>query len=97
MENKIFVIGRNGDIRLDDESVSKRHVEIQLRGQEIYMRDLGSTNGTFLVKNGRPIRFYEGYVQFNQPVMLGKQQYLISALLEMVNQAPFTLDVRNCA
>ena len=97
MENKIFVIGRNGDIHLDDESVSKRHAEIQLLGQEIYMRDLGSTNGTFLIKNNRSIRFHEGYVQLNQRVMFGNKTYLINTLLEKVNQVPYSFDVSNCA
>lgn len=97
MVDKVFIIGRNGDIYIDDMSVSKRHAEIQLRGNEIYMRDLGSTNGTFLIKNNRLIRFYEGYVQFSQPVVLGKKKYLISTLLEQVDQIPFTFEGFNCA
>lgn len=97
MENKKFIVGRHGDIRIDDESVSKRHAEIQLRGHEIYMRDLDSSNGIFLVKNNRLIRFYEGYVQLNQPVLFGKKLYLISTLLEMADQVPFTFDTSNYA
>lgn len=97
MENKTLIVGRNGDIRIDDMSVSKRHAEIQLRGHEIYMRDLGSTNGTFLIKNNRLIRFYEGYVQFSQQVVLGKKVYLISTLLGQVDQVPFTFEGFNCA
>lgn len=97
MENKIFVIGRYGDIFINDKSVSKRHAEIQLRGRDIFLRDLGSTNGTFLIKNNRLIRFYEGYVQLNQPVVFGKKTYLVSTLLESVNQVPYTFDVPNCA
>ncbi len=88
MADKIFVIGRKGNICIDDDSVSKRHAELQLRGHEIYMRDLDSTNGTFLIKNNRPIRFYEGYIQLNQTVVFGKKEYLISALLEKVNLLP---------
>ncbi len=97
MINKTFVIGRIGDICIEDESISKRHAELQLRGNEIYLRDLGSTYGTYLVKNNRPIRFYEGYVQFNQAVVFGKKMHLISSLLEQVNQVPFTIDNSNCA
>ncbi len=97
MKNKTFIIGRNGDIRINDMSVSKRHAEIQLRGPDIYMRDLGSTNGTYLIKNSRLIRFYEGYVQFSQQVMFGKKIYLVSTLLEQVDQVPFTYESFNCA
>lgn len=97
MKNRVFVIGRRGDIRLDDESISKKHAEIQVRGNEIYLRDLGSTNGTYLVKNNRLIRFFEGYVQFGQQVVFGKKLYLISTLLEMVDLTPFKFDTDNCA
>ncbi len=97
MVDKRFIIGRDGDISIDDESVSMRHAELQLRGQEIYMRDLGSTNGTFLIKNNRLIRFYEGYVQFNQRVVFGEKKYLISTLLEMVNEVPTAFKEFNCA
>ncbi len=61
------------------------------------MRDLGSTNGTFLIKNNRLIRFYEGYVQFNQRVVFGEKKYLISTLLEMVNEVPTAFKEFNCA
>lgn len=84
METKTYSIGRNGDIRINDESVSRRHAEFQLRGNEIFLRDLGSTNGTFLVKNNRCIRFHQGYLQPNQPIMLGQHIYIVSELLKQV-------------
>lgn len=97
MDKKVFVIGRCGDIRLDDESVSKQHAEIQIRGNEIYLRDLNSTNGTYLLKNNRLIHFYEGYVQYNQQVVFGEKIYSICALLDMVDMTPFKIDLDNCA
>jgi pSer/pThr/pTyr-binding forkhead associated (FHA) protein len=44
------VIGRVGkvDLALDDADVSRRHVEITRRGGQLYVRDLGSKNGTRL-------------------------------------------------
>jgi len=36
------------DIELNDEVVSRRHVEILLKGDRYFVRDLGSTNGTML-------------------------------------------------
>lgn len=44
------VIGRGteADIRLDDEMISRRHCEISWDGEKVTVRDLGSTNGTFV-------------------------------------------------
>ncbi len=83
MESRTYIIGREGHIFLDDKTVSKRHAEIQIMNGEIYLRDLQSTNGTYLVKNNRLIAFAEGYVQLNQPVVIGNRQYTIRKLLEM--------------
>jgi len=43
-------VGRDGDnsIPLDLEGVSRRHAEIYLEGTNWYVKDLGSTNGTFV-------------------------------------------------
>lgn len=48
-------VGRveGNSLRLDDPSVSSHHAEILLVGDQMHVRDLGSTNGTFL--NGEPI------------------------------------------
>lgn len=45
-----IVVGADGacDIVLTDSTVSRRHAEIQATGEGILVRDLGSTNGTFL-------------------------------------------------
>ena len=52
----VFVLGREGaDIALSDSKVSRKHAEIALYGPERYfVRDLASTNGTFV--NGRRVR-----------------------------------------
>jgi hypothetical protein len=48
-------IGRSSscDLVLADDSVSRRHAEIALRGGVCVVRDLGSCNGTWV--NGRPV------------------------------------------
>jgi EAL domain-containing protein (putative c-di-GMP-specific phosphodiesterase class I) len=50
-----FVIGRNedSDLSIDSSQISRRHVEILCDEDGYRLRDLGSTNGTFL--NGRQI------------------------------------------
>ncbi len=53
---KINSIGRteDADIRLDSTTVSRRHAEIRLdRGDKILIKDLGSSNGTYV--NGKRI------------------------------------------
>jgi hypothetical protein len=45
-----ITVGRDtdADIRLKDTGVSKRHARIKFKGDKILLRDLGSTNGTFI-------------------------------------------------
>ena len=40
------VVGRQGDILIEDTRVSRRHAEVTLDGQSATVEDLGSTNGT---------------------------------------------------
>ncbi|MFT4186937.1 MAG: DUF3662 and FHA domain-containing protein [Micrococcaceae bacterium] len=51
-----IIIGRSttSDIMLDDPGVSRRHLEVQVKGNKAYAIDLGSTNGTFV--NGRKLQ-----------------------------------------
>ncbi|MBC8133247.1 MAG: GGDEF domain-containing protein [Deltaproteobacteria bacterium] len=43
------IIGRGGKatIRLIDDGISREHAEIVVQGNEVFLHDLGSTNGTF--------------------------------------------------
>jgi pSer/pThr/pTyr-binding forkhead associated (FHA) protein len=45
-----LLIGRGSDaaIRLDDDYVSTRHARIAASGDQWFVEDLGSTNGTYL-------------------------------------------------
>ena len=83
IESRTYVIGREGHIYINDPTVSKQHAEIQVVNGEIYLRDLESTNGTYLVKNQRLVPFKEGYVQVNQAIVLGNRHYTIQQLLEI--------------
>lgn len=49
-------LGRDGEcaIRLDAPSVSERHARIEVRGESLWLVDLGSTNGTTI--DGRAVR-----------------------------------------
>ena len=58
-----LTVGRlvDNDVTLDDGSVSGRHAEVDLGGDVAVLRDLGSTNGTFL--NGEQVT---GEVSLNE-------------------------------
>lgn len=83
MENCYFTIGRKGKVCIPDQTVSKQHAEVWIKNGEIYLRDLNSTNGTFLVKNFRQVQFREGYVQLNQVLAFGRIRCSVQKLLEL--------------
>ncbi len=83
MESRTYVIGREGHIYISDPTVSKHHAELQVLNGEIYLRDLNSTNGTYLVKNNRLVPFGEGYVRMQQAIVIGNHQYTIEQLLKI--------------
>jgi pSer/pThr/pTyr-binding forkhead associated (FHA) protein len=83
LESRTYIIGREGHIYINDPTVSKQHAELQIVNGEVYLRDLESTNGTFLIKNNRLVPFHEGYVQLHQPIVLGNRQYTVRSLLEI--------------
>ena len=49
-DGKPLTAGRSPqcDIHVDDQSVSRKHCTIEVRGDELHVRDLGSANGTFI-------------------------------------------------
>lgn len=54
ISRSVTVIGRaDGEIRLADPRVSSRHAQVELVDGEAWLRDLGSTNGTYV--NGKRI------------------------------------------
>ncbi len=44
-----IIIGRAGaDVSVDDDEVSRRHAVLEIRDDRFFLKDLGSTNGTFV-------------------------------------------------
>ena len=70
------LIGRGNDagIRLDDDYVSTRHARIAASGDQWFVEDLGSTNGTYI-----------GSVRITQPttITLGTQVRIGKTILEL--------------
>ncbi len=71
-----ILIGRGNDaaIRLDDDYVSTRHARIAASGDQWFVEDLGSTNGTYI-----------GTVRITQPttITLGTQIRIGKTILEL--------------
>ncbi|MDQ4007359.1 MAG: FHA domain-containing protein [Actinomycetota bacterium] len=50
LQGETITLGRGGDatIRLDDDYVSTRHARFVTNGEEWFIEDMGSTNGTYI-------------------------------------------------
>jgi predicted RNA-binding Zn-ribbon protein involved in translation (DUF1610 family) len=49
VDKPVMLIGRAGaDVNLNDSEVSRRHAQIEIKGKTILLRDLRSTNGTYI-------------------------------------------------
>ncbi len=83
IEGRAFTIGRDGHIRIDDPSLSRGHAELKFMDGKIRLRDLGSTNGTYLLAEDKAISVDERYVTPDQRVVLGSKQYTVKALLAL--------------
>jgi pSer/pThr/pTyr-binding forkhead associated (FHA) protein len=69
LKNGTTTVGRVSDnaFEIAEASVSSHHAEITLRGNDVVVKDLGSTNGTFI--NGEKIE--EGVLKPGQILRLG--------------------------
>lgn len=83
MEGRSFILGREGHIYVDSPTASKHHAEIRIRSGKVFLRDLDSTNGTFILKNKKLVKFESGYVNLLQPIVIGRRTYVIRDLLEI--------------
>jgi pSer/pThr/pTyr-binding forkhead associated (FHA) protein len=80
--NDLMTIGRGpeSDIRLSDESVSRKHLEIVRKRDKYFIKDLTSKNGTYVndeqIKPEKPLEIEQG-----QPVAIGKTLFCVIAHL----------------
>src|SRR6266700_3749341 len=70
-------IGRNdaNDIQIEHASVSSFHCEVTCAGDAVVIKDLGSTNGTFV--EGSPIQ--QAALAHNQRLQLGSVEMILDA------------------
>jgi len=89
-EGQAYIISRKGQVSMEDHiyinspTVSRPHAELKIKNGRVYLRDLGSKNGIYIVDNDSLIRFEEGYLKPNQPMMIGKVTCTIQSLIAIV-------------
>ena len=88
VDGQTYIIGRKGDICLDSPAVSRRHATIIIKNESVYLRDLNSTNGTYLINNDNLENFEEGYVKPHQPIVIGDVRCTIYSLLAFIGDNP---------
>jgi len=71
IDGRIYIIGREGHIRINSPSVSRQHVEMTIKNRRVYLRDMDSTNGTYLIIDNHLVRLDEGYVDQHQTIVIG--------------------------
>ncbi len=81
MESRTYVIGRRGNIQLFDKTTSARHAELVVIDNQMYLTDLDSTNGTYLMEQGKRRRFKEGYINLDQTLSFGDQVCTVRELV----------------
>jgi pSer/pThr/pTyr-binding forkhead associated (FHA) protein len=87
IDGQTYIIGREGEIYLEDHiyinspSVSRRHAAMKIKNGRIWLHDLDSTNGTYLIESDSLVPFKEGYVKPSQPIAIGHVKCTINSLL----------------
>ena len=83
MEGRTFVAGREGHIYINSPTVSRPHAEMKIKNGRVYLRDMDSTNGIYIVENDTLVGFQEGYVSPTQPIVIGKVKCTIQSLISI--------------
>ena len=87
IDGQTYIIGREGDVYIEDHiyinssTVSKRHAAMKIKNERIWLRDLNSTNGTYLIENDSLVPFKEGYMSPSQTIAIGEVKCTINRLL----------------
>ncbi len=86
LERECVILGRgpNVDLAFDDSSMSRQHAALEFVDQQFRVRDLGSTNGTFL--NGKPVQV--GELQHGDRLEIGSLE--LQLIIEDAEETPDT-------
>ena len=100
-EEEIWIVGRSdaARVQIDLDSVSWEHLAVRTDGDTLYVRDLGSTNGTWYTdEKVQPVADEELAVDPGGALLLGSHRLPVSLLMERLGLArrspqPEALDV----
>ena len=87
VDGQTYIIGREvadrteNYIYINSPTVSRRHATIKIKNGRVHLRDLDSTNGTFVLDNDGLVPFKEGYVSPSQSIVIGEVKCTITNLL----------------
>jgi pSer/pThr/pTyr-binding forkhead associated (FHA) protein len=81
IKDRTYVIGRKGQIRMFDKTTSAKHAELTVLNNTLYLTDLDSTNGTYLLNHGKRQPFKEGYINLNQTLSFGSHVCSVRELI----------------
>jgi pSer/pThr/pTyr-binding forkhead associated (FHA) protein len=88
MSSRRFTLGRatTCDIPIADDSVSRVHAEIVILGTDrMLVRDLGSQNGTVLLRQGREFRLSEETIYLSDTLRFGEVTLLAREVFEALS------------
>ena len=89
MQEQKFTIGRDRgcDIPIADESVSRLHAQLTFtEGQQIFLTDCKSSNGTFLFRGARPEPIQQEFISPDDKVQFGSVVFQVSDLLAAIKK-----------
>ena len=89
MQEQKFTIGRDRgcDIPIADESVSRLDAQLTFtEGQQIFLIDCNSSNGTFLFKGGRPEPIQQEFISPADKVQFGSVTFQVADLLVAIKK-----------
>jgi hypothetical protein len=87
---KHFTVGRANtcDIPIAHDSVSRSHAEIELLdGDRLRVRDLGSQNGSFLIRQGREFPLAQEVVFLNDTLRFGEVALAARDVIDILKAA----------
>jgi pSer/pThr/pTyr-binding forkhead associated (FHA) protein len=86
-EGQTYIISRKGPVFMDGHiyinspTVSRPHAELKIKNGRVYLRNLDSTNGIYIVDDDGLVGFEEGYVKPCQLIVIGKVKCTIQSLI----------------